>query len=142
MRAGPPFGANMNIRKLAEQFVKFGIVGALAFLIDYAVLMLLSQALGWDPVVASVVSFCVSLAFNYAASMRFVFSRREDVSRRREVALFVVLSLVGLAINSACMWLGTALAGDGALAVSATKVVATVVVAVWNFASRKRWLEA
>ena len=132
----------MDLRALVEQFLKFGVVGALAFVIDYGVLMLLSQVVGWDPVVSSVFSFVISLVFNYVASMRFVFERREDLSRRREFAIFVVLSVIGLAINSVCMWAGTAAFGDGALSVTVTKLVATAVVAIWNFVSRKHWLEA
>ena len=128
----------MDLKPLIEQFLKFGVVGALATLIDYGILMVLSQVAGWDPLPASAVSFTVSLVFNYAASMRFVFERRDDLSRRRELAL----SLVGLAINSALMWAGTEVLGDGPLAVTVTKVVATGVVMLWNFASRKRWLEA
>ena len=132
----------MNLRALVGQFLKFGMVGALAFVIDYGVLMLLSQVVGWDPVISSVFSFVISLVFNYVASMRFVFERREDLSRRREFTIFVVLSVIGLLINSACMWAGTAAFGDGALSVTVTKVAATVIVAIWNFVSRKRWLEA
>ena len=132
----------MNLKALVEQFLKFGVVGALAFVIDYGMLMLLSQVVGWDPVISSVFSFVISLVFNYVASMRFVFERREDLSRRREFTIFVVLSVIGLLINSACMWAGTAAFGDSALSVTVTKVAATAVVAIWNFVSRKRWLEA
>ena len=132
----------MGFRALVEQFLKFGVVGAVAFVIDYGILMLLSQVAGWDPLPSSVVSFLVSLLFNYVASMHFVFERRDDLSRRRELVLFVALSVIGLGINSAVIWAGTAALGDGAVAVTATKLVATVVVAVWNFVSRKRWLEA
>ena len=132
----------MRFRALAEQFLKFGVVGAVAFAIDYGILMLLSQVVGWDPLPSSVVSFVVSLLFNYVASMHFVFERRDDLSRRRELVIFVALSVIGLGINSAVIWAGTAALGDGAVAVTATKLVATVVVAVWNFVSRKRWLEA
>lgn len=132
----------MRFRALVEQFLKFGVVGAVAFFIDYGILMLLSQVVGWDPLPSSVVSFVVSLLFNYVASMHFVFERRDDLSRRRELVIFVALSVIGLGINSAVIWAGTAALGDGAVAVTATKLVATVVVAVWNFVSRKRWLEA
>ncbi|WP_273396145.1 GtrA family protein [Thermophilibacter mediterraneus] len=132
----------MRFRALVEQFLKFGVVGAVAFVIDYGILMLLSQVVGWDPLPSSVVSFVVSLLFNYVASMHFVFERRDDLSRRRELVIFVALSVIGLGINSAVIWAGTAALGDGAVAVTATKLVATVVVAVWNFVSRKRWLEA
>lgn len=132
----------MNLKSLIEQFLKFGVVGAIAFVIDYGILMLLSQVVGWDPVPSSAVSFTVSVVFNYLVSMRYVFTRREDLSRRREFVIFVILSVIGLGINSVCIWAGTQALGDGAIAVTATKVVATVVVALWNFWSRKRWLEA
>lgn len=132
----------MKIKALIEQFLKFGVVGVVATLIDYGILMLLSQLAGWDPLPASAVSFTVSLVFNYVASMRYVFTRRDDISRRRELTLFVILSLVGLALNSALMWAGTELLGDGPIAVTLTKVVATCVVMLWNFWSRKHWLEA
>lgn len=130
------------MRKLIEQVLKFGVVGFAAFAIDYGVLMLLSQVMGVDPVLSAAISFCVSLLFNYFASMRFVFKRRDDLSRSREFITFLVLSGIGLLINEVLMWAGVALLGNSALAVTVTKVFATAVVMVWNFLSRKRWLEA
>ena len=128
------------MRKLIEQFLKFGIVGVIAFLIDYGVLMLLSQGLGWNPVVSAAISFIVSLVFNYLASMKYVFARKEDL--QKEFVIFLALSVVGLIINEIIMYAGTAAFGSGALAVTATKVLATAIVMVWNFLSRKKWLEA
>lgn len=130
------------MRKLIEQILKFGVVGFAAFGIDYGVLMLLSQVLGVDPVIAAAISFCVSLLFNYLASMRYVFKRRDDLSRSREFITFLLLSGIGLLINEVLMWAGVALLGNSALMVTITKVFATAVVMVWNFLSRKRWLEA
>ena len=130
------------MRKLIEQILKFGVVGAIAFLIDYGLLMLQSQLLGMDPVLSAGISFCVSVVFNYVASMRFVFTHRDDMSRQREFAIFIVLSVIGLIINELCMIAGVSLLGDSALAVTATKVFATAVVMVWNFISRKKWLDA
>ncbi len=131
-----------GVNKLVEQVLRFGVVGMLAFVVDYGLLMLLSQALGMNAVLAAAISFCVSLVFNYFASMRYVFKRRENISRSREFATFVLLSMVGLVINEVVMWLGTTWLGGSALAVSATKVVATGIVMVWNFWSRRHWLDA
>lgn len=128
--------------KLIAQILKFGVVGGLAFGIDYGLLMLLSQVLGMDAVLAAGISFCVSLVFNYLASMRFVFAHRDDMSRTREFAIFLVLSAVGLGINEAIMWLGVRALGSSAIAVTGVKVFATAIVMVWNFLSRKRWLDA
>ena len=124
--------------KLVGQLGKFGVVGVVAFLVDYGLMVALAELAGLDAVLAAGISFVVSLVVNYLLSMSFVFERRGDISRGREFALFVALSAVGLAINELCMWAGsTALGIDYRL----VKVFATAVVMVWNFCSRKRWLE-
>ena len=130
------------MKKLIEQILKFGVVGIIATVIDFGVLYILSQPLGMDPVLSAGISFCVSLVFNYVASMRYVFTHREDMSRSREFVIFLVLSLIGLAINEAIMAAGVAVLGNSALAVMGTKVLATAIVMVWNFVSRKKWLDA
>ncbi len=127
---------------LARQVGRFGVVGVAATLLDYAVLMALSQMAGVPVLYASAASYVVSLVFNYAASMRYVFTHREEMSRGREFTLFVVLSVIGLGINQMVMAACTAALGASAFAVTASKAVATAVVMVWNFASRKRWLDA
>lgn len=130
------------MKELIRQFLKFGVVGFIAFLIDYGVLMLLSQVLGWNPVLSGAISFVVSLVFNYYASMKYVFERREELSRRKEFFIFLVLSAIGLALNEVILLAGTAAFGDGALSVTVTKVAATAIVGFWNFFSRKKWLDA
>ena len=130
------------MKGLIEQFLKFGVVGTIAFLIDYGVLMLLSQVIGMDPVISASISFVVSVVFNYVASMHYVFTRRDDISRRREFTIFVILSAIGLVINEIIMVIGVNVLGDSALMVTITKLVATAIVMVWNFVSRKKWLDA
>lgn len=131
-----------NMERLIQQVLKFGVVGFMAFGIDYGVLMLLSQVIGIDPVISAGISFCVSLVFNYLASMRFVFKHRDDMSRSHEFVVFLVLSAIGLGINELIMWVGTMWLGGSAFAVTVVKVFATAVVMVWNFVSRKKWLDA
>ena len=89
--------------------------------------------------VSATVSFTVSVVFNYMASMRYVFRHKEGMSRRREFVIFVVLSVIGLAINNLCMWAGVELLGVHYLVV---KIFATAVVMVWNFVTRKKFLDA
>ena len=71
-------------------------------------------------------------------SMRYVFRHREGMSRRREFVIFIVLSVLGLIINDALMWVGTELAG---IDYRIVKLFATAVVMVWNFVSRKVLLD-
>lgn len=126
------------MRKLIEQILKFGVVGVIAFVIDFGVMVFLTEVFGIDPVISATVSFIISVIFNYAASMRYVFSHREGMSRTREFIIFVVLSAIGLGINDLLIWAGTDLASFDYRLV---KIFATAVVMVWNFVTRKIFLE-
>ncbi len=127
------------MKNLIAQLMKFGIVGVIAFCIDYGLLALLTEVFGVNYLVSATVSFTVSVIFNYLASMRYVFTHKEDMSRRREFVIFVVLSVIGLLINNACMWAGVELLNVHYLI---TKIFATAVVMVWNFVTRKIFLDA
>ena len=127
------------MRKLIEQIMKFGVVGVIACVIDYGLMVALTELAGVNYLISATISFIVSVTFNYFASMRYVFTHKEGMSRRREFVVFVVLSVIGLLINDALMWLGTDIAGISYLI---TKIFATAVVMVWNFVTRKIFLDA
>lgn len=127
------------MKKLIAQFMKFGVVGVIAFVIDYGLLVLLTEAFGIDYLVSATISFTVSVVFNYVASMRYVFAHKQGLSRRREFVIFVVLSVIGLLINNVCLWAGTDLLG---IDYRITKIAVTAIVMVWNFVTRKIFLDA
>ena len=91
---------------LIKQFLKFGAVGGMAFLIDYGALFVLSEVFGIYYLIANAISFTVSVIFNYTCSMKFVFSGKEGMSKRKEFVIFVILSVLGLLVNEFLMWLG------------------------------------
>ncbi len=127
------------MKKLIAQFAKFGVVGGIAFLIDYGVMVLLTEVFGVNYLVSATISFIVSVVFNYLASMRYVFTHKEDMSRRREFIIFIVLSVIGLGLNDLCMWFFTGLLGISYLI---SKIIATAIVMVYNFITRKIFLDA
>ena len=126
------------MKKLIEQIMKFGIVGFLAFFIDYGLMVALTEIFSINYLVSATLSFTVSVIFNYMASMRFVFTHKEGMSRAREFVIFIVLSVIGLGINDLCMWLGTDLLS---IDYRITKIGATAIVMVWNFVTRKKFLD-
>ncbi len=135
------------MRQLIEQFLKFGVVGVIAFFIDFGVMVALVELCHMDAVIAAGISFVVSVIFNYVASMRFVFEHREDLSRRREFVIFVILSVIGLVINELIMvggeWAFTQAGVNyaGGPYYMGVKIFATAVVMIWNFVSRRVWLD-
>ncbi len=115
------------------------MVGTIAFSVDYGLLIILTEIFDIDYLISATVSFSVSLIFNYLASMRYVFARKRGLSRKREFVIFSILAILGLFINNACLYVGVDVMGfDYRLA----KIVVALIVMVWNFASRKVFLDA
>ena len=127
------------MKRLFSQFIKFGVVGAIATVIDFGLLIFLTEVFHINYLISATVAFTAAVIFNYLASMRYVFTHKEELSRRKEFIIFVVLSVIGLLINNGCMWLGVELF---AIDYRITKVVATAIVVMWNFITRKIFLDA
>lgn len=127
-----------RMKTLLAQLAKFGVVGVVATVIDFGVMNLLHYALHLDILIANTAGFTISLIFNYVASMKFVFEHRDDMSRKREFAIFVVLSIIGLLLND-----GIVLALNKGLSLEANiaKVAATALVMIYNFVTRKVFLD-
>lgn len=126
------------MKKLIAQFMKFGVVGVIAFIIDFGVMVFLTEVLAVPYLISTTIAFTVSVIFNYVASMRYVFVRKDDMSRRREFIIFVLLSVIGLVLNDVFMWL---LVDFFFIDYRISKIITTVLVAIWNFVSRKIFLE-
>ena len=144
------------MKKLIDQILKFGVVGIISFIVDFVITMAVStglrQGAGMGTSQAALIGaffgFVVSVVVNYILSMKYVFERRDDLDRKKEFIIFVVLSVFGLGINELIIlfcidivyanwaWLH-ALVG----ATAGAKMVATAVVMVYNFVTRKSFLE-
>lgn len=138
------------MKKLIEQMIKFGLVGAFCFVIDFLITMVLTT-IGVHYLLAAFFGFVISVVVNYILSFKFVFARKENLDRKAEFIIFTVLSVIGLGINEliiyACMDLVYVsveflqqLLGYN-MAVAASKIIATAVVMVYNFVTRKIFLE-
>ena len=148
------------MKNLLAQIAKFGVVGVICFVIDfgiYTVLNLVFRSAGIDQVfpfyylVSQLCSFIVSVTVNYILSFKYVFRRREDMSKQKEFVIFVILSAVGLVINEIVLYIGMDIVYSGwawlhsllsqTLAETFFKLFATAVVMVYNFITRKMFLE-
>ena len=126
------------MKKIINQLFKFGIVGGIAFVIDYGLLYLLTEKIGIYYLVSSLISFSVSVIFNYIASVLWVFDVDKEKSKVRTFIYFIGLSIVGLGINELIMWGGV---DKLHIYYMLVKLFATAVVMVFNFITRKMFLE-
>ena len=147
------------MKKLMEQIMKFGVVGVVCFLIDFAITMIVSTLLrnyagmetGTAALIAAFFGFTISVIINYILSMKFVFERKEDMDRKKEFIIFTILSLIGLGIHEVIIlvcidliygnwtWLNQLLSPT--LATAGGKIFATGIVMIYNFITRKIFLE-
>ena len=125
------------MKKLINQILKFGVVGVIAFIIDYVLLFVLTEFLNVYYLISAVISFSVSVIFNYLLSVKWVFDVKQKQGPK-EVFIFIALSVVGLGINQLCMWVGVDIFNFHYMIV---KLGATFIVMVYNFISRKIFVE-
>ncbi len=125
-------------KALFFQLVKFGIVGVISTLLDYGLMILFKELLGIYYVAASTLSYLISLVFNYFASMKYVFHGKEGRDKKKEFLLFTVLCLLGMGLNQLVLWL---IVEQLSVDYRISKLFATAVVMVWNFVTRKIFLE-
>ncbi|WP_428843243.1 GtrA family protein [[Collinsella] massiliensis] len=127
----------MLTKPAVQQFSKFAVVGIISFAVDWALLVALTEFLHVDYLVSTSISFIVSVALNYALSMKYVFTHRDDMSRKREFTIFAILSAIGLGLTDVLMFVGVTVLN---IAYQLTKVLATFCVTWYNFFTRKKFL--
>ncbi len=113
-------------------------VGGVATIVDFLVSAIVKEGLGGGIVVSNVAGFVVGLITNYFISILWVF-KKHNMKIATEFAVFSVIGIIGLAINTGIVsllcWLWN---GDEVRIIFyAAKVVATLVTLIWNFAARK-----
>lgn len=124
--------------KLFIQIFRFVIVGGTATIIDWAIYYILYNYLHLNPLLGNIISFSISVIYNYIASIKWVFEVNTDKSKKRMFTEFMIFSIIGLLLTEVFLWIGIDLMSINEMIV---KVFTTAVVMVFNFITRKIFLE-
>lgn len=117
------------------QAFRYLISGGTAFLIDTGLLALLTELFGQEHLLLwTAIAFLTGLLVTYLFSILWVFDNRSMKSRTAEVAIFVLIGVVGLGFTELLMWLFAQKAG---LHYLLSKIITTVIVFIWNFVAKK-----
>ncbi len=125
-------------KDLLVQMFKFGIVGGIAFIIDFVFLFLFKEFLSLPVILANTLSFTISTIYNYIASVTWVFDVNKENDKKKQFITFIVFSIIGLLLNDLIMWI---LTGIFIIYYLASKIIATIIVMIFNFITRKKFLE-
>ena len=126
-------------------------MGLFCFLIDFGITTGFTNLLGIHYLISKFLGFVVSAVVNYLLSIKFVFTQKKEMDKKKEFTVFLILSSFGLLINEIVMYLciDGIYARSGQLQelvshanmVALSSILATGIVMVYNFISRKLFLE-
>lgn len=123
---------------LLAQILKFLVVGGTAFIIDYGVLIFSKEILKLSIPISSALGFIISVIYNYIASVKWVFDVDKEKSKKKNFILFILFSVIGLIITEIIMIVGSDILH---FEYKLVKIFATGIVMVFNFITRKIFLE-
>ena len=133
--------------KTLIQLFKFGFVGVVNTAIDLGVFNILIFVFGAVTGVLFIffkaLSFSFAVANSYVMNKNFVFSSKEDNFNKREFALFLFVSIMGVLVNVSIAFLIYTIVysykGEGFyyMAANAGAISGSVAVLFWNFLGYK-----
>ena len=124
----------MELKPLILKFLKFGIVGASGMLVHGGVLYLMKEMVGLNPFVANTIGFITAATTNYILNRIWTF-RKHAKQVGVEYLKFILVSIIGLAINNGSLWLGGHLLPDWKTdwRFYILWVIAVGITTLWNF---------
>lgn len=116
------------------QLFRYLFVGGFAFLVDYGLLVLLTEVFGLHYLVSATLSFLAGLVVNYLLSTSWIFRRSTLENKWTEFLIFAIIGVVGLGLNNLLLYLFTDKCG---IHYMISKLLTTALVMLWNFGARK-----
>ena len=130
------------------QLAKFGMVGLVGFAVDITVFNLLRatvfspEALDSGPIWAKVVSTVLAILTNWVGNRYWTFSKNRQSQTLREGLEFFAVSLVGMGIGLACLWVSHYLLGYTSVVADniSSNVIGLALGAVFRFTLYRYWV--
>ena len=126
-----------SVVKLIVQLRRYIAVAFLAFLLDFATLIYLTEVWGLFYLYSASVAFIIGLTTNYSLSVLWVFDERRLESQNIEFSINAVIALTGLVLNLLIIWFLTEYVK---IHYGYSKLVSTGIVFWWNFLMKRQIL--
>lgn len=128
--------------KNIKQFLSYFGVGGAAAIVEWVSFSIFVSALGFPYLLATVIAFILATTANWILGRMFTFKESAYKEKRlKEVGLVFLVSAIGLGFNMLLMYLFVDIIGMNTnIQQTIAKVIATGIVFIWNFLSRKLWI--
>lgn len=134
-----PFSDALLKREGFVQLLKYTIVGGICTVLDFFLLYALTHFFGINYLLSSVISFMSGTLFNYFLCIGWIFDIRVIKKRHQEFLYYILITGIGLVINTLIIWLLTEYLG---VYFMISKIVAVFITFWWNFLARKYFLHS
>lgn len=141
--------AREGVRSIWREAAKFGVVGALAFVLDNGGYTLLVFGLPGTsggpmhstPVAASVVATGVATLFSWAGNRWWTYRHQQRDNIAHELALFIVVNIIGIVITAGAVFLSRNLLGlDSVVSDNVARIIGWVVATIFRFVTYRRYV--
>jgi putative flippase GtrA len=116
------------------EFIRFSIAGGVSFIVDYSILVLLTDGFKIFYLTSSGISFSMSVIINYIICVKWVF-KETKVQSIRAIISFFIISLIGLSLNQFLMWFSVEII---LVSYKIAKVIATGLSMIWNYFMKRK----
>jgi putative flippase GtrA len=137
----PAAGLYSRYRHLIPELLKFGVVGGIGAVIDLGGAAVLHGKFHVEALEAKAISTVIATVLTYLGSRFWTFKHRENQALGRELALFIVLNVIGLVIAEAVIAVVTyGLGRHSQLEYNAASVVGTGLATIFRYFAYRRWV--
>lgn len=119
---------------ISARLVRYGVAGGFSLLSHLLVLLALVELAGWNPVLSSVLGFCLSVVVSFSLQHFWVFEH--GLRMRVTFPRFLLVTLFGLALNATIMALGTSVFGWHYLPI---QLIAFAAIPISNYLLNRAW---
>jgi len=113
------------------KFIKFAFVGTTGLIIDFGTTYLLKEKVKINKFIANAVGFSLAASSNYLWNRIWTF-QSHNPEILFEYSSFILVSVIGLGINTSVLWLLTRKSKRNFYL---AKAFATLVTVIWNFSA-------
>lgn len=122
------------LARLAGQLLQYGLVGGIAALVEWTSYFFFDTILHWHYMTATILAFLIATLVNWAVGHCTMFRNAAKSGTAGEIIGVYCVSGIGLLLNLFLMYIFvTKMSISGVPA----KIIATGLVFIWNFISRK-----
>lgn len=123
----------MNYKKELKDFLLYLVVGGIATVVEWSAFYILDTYMKVWYIFATIIAYVISTFANWVAG-RLILFKKTTFGFMHELLSIYGASVIGLLLNMLIMWILVDHVGINGMV---SKVVATILVFIWNFLIRK-----